>query len=89
MDSKIVQTVLMNLLAVMDDVINMNLLAGELSNCKCIKKQFKINGLFLYSQVVLIELAFIHRNKRCVVRNFKCNGVDDCGDKSDELYCKN
>lgn len=34
------------------------------------------------------EDSFVCDNKNCVNRNETCNGIDDCGDFSDETGCK-
>ena len=36
------------------------------------------------------ENQFLCKNKKCVPQGWTCNGIDDCGDKSDELpdLCK-
>lgn len=35
------------------------------------------------------ECGFKCVNTKCVLLNQTCNGVDDCGDRSDEMCCKN
>ncbi|KII63067.1 Low-density lipoprotein receptor-related protein 4 [Thelohanellus kitauei] len=32
--------------------------------------------------------GFLCNNSKCLINNVRCNGVDDCGDKSDEMDCK-
>lgn len=34
------------------------------------------------------ECDFTCANRKCIVRNQTCDGVDDCGDRSDEMCCK-
>ncbi|KII60744.1 Complement component C6 [Thelohanellus kitauei] len=32
--------------------------------------------------------GFLCNNSKCFINNVRCNGVDDCGDNSDEMDCK-
>ncbi|XP_007568149.1 complement factor I [Poecilia formosa] len=34
------------------------------------------------------ECGFTCANQKCIFRNQTCDGVDDCGDRSDEMCCK-
>uniref|UniRef100_A0A3B5M1L7 SRCR domain-containing protein n=1 Tax=Xiphophorus couchianus TaxID=32473 RepID=A0A3B5M1L7_9TELE len=34
------------------------------------------------------ECDFTCANRKCIVRNQTCDGVDDCGDRSDEMCCR-
>lgn len=43
--------------------------------------------MFITDTRVCPEKYFLCTNRRCIETGRHCNGIDDCGDNSDELNC--
>ncbi|XP_053271816.1 complement factor I isoform X1 [Pleuronectes platessa] len=43
---------------------------------------------YIQSQAPTEDCGFTCANRKCVPLNHTCDGVDDCGDRSDEMCCK-
>ncbi|KII68402.1 Low-density lipoprotein receptor-related protein 5 [Thelohanellus kitauei] len=59
---------------------------GSDNLCECPKENPDCLSFIIHNLGSLC-VGFFCRNSKCILNDLKCNGIDDCGDNSDELDC--